>query len=252
VPKPTAGVAEALLGIPVALLIAGSWIMPRRLPDLPRFTASPEFAALHDEAVHWSRTQFGFLEQATPWLQVTGRSTQDWCRVELKTRPDLTIPALSVRCDRRDVAVYGADGPVTRRFAALGPLLEIEDAVPPDGLTQRPVVYVGWASRDQPADPLFTLDGRVRLPSQPGAGQPGGGQAGVEQAGPRASRFLYPVESGPADIDELAAAALARHEHVVVIAMRRCYYLNPDVRHYPLPRRGHPRQALFVNNTPPW
>jgi tetrahydromethanopterin S-methyltransferase subunit E len=53
---------------------------------------------------------------------------------------------------------------------------------------------------------------------------------------PQASRFGHPVETDYANIDELAARALAGHEHVITIGLRPCYYLNPDIRQHPLPR----------------
>jgi hypothetical protein len=61
--------------------------------------------------------------------------------------------------------------------------------------------------------------------------------AAEPQPPPKANRFQRPVQTVYANVDELAARALADHEHVIAIALQHCYYLNPDIRRYPVPRR---------------
>jgi hypothetical protein len=271
-PAPLAALVTTPMGAAGLLLMLGAWLIPRRLPDLRRFTISDQFVALHVESVDWTRALFALIEERAPWLQPTGRRTDDSCCLEVTPEFDVELPAIGVQCDRRVVGVYGVDGPIRDRLAGLGAILAAagcekfflgvgsgygplesgpsranarwrdprragagdEDNTPPAGITQYRTVGVGWASRGEPPNPDYTLDGRWR----------GGGPAEPDPP-PNANSFEHAVEMAYANIGELAARALASHEHVIAIALQHCYYVNPDIRQHPLPRRLIPRLVWF-------
>jgi hypothetical protein len=251
------------------------WLMPRRLPDLPRFTASAGFGPLHDPAVQWTDAQFGLIEAGAPWLDLAGRRLDDSCEVRADKGFDFRLATIGVEGQRSVTAIYGADGPLPALLAGLGAVLgragwgdffsygasasiprgalesqsspvtgnlqpgapgvgpEVTAAgtepVPPAGVHQARQVTIGWASRGQPPDPKWTLDGRWHAP-WPAAPEP-----------PTvASRRCRPVDCRYADTEALAADALSRHEHAIAIRLNVCYFLNPDVRRYPMRRRIFP------------
>jgi hypothetical protein len=269
-PAPLATVVAVPLGAAGLLAILGAWLIPRRLPDLRRFTVSDEFVSVQAGAVDWTQALFSLIEERASWLRLTGRRIDDSCRLEVTPKFDIELPDIGVECDRRVVGVYGADGPIRDRLAGLGAILATagcekfflgvgpgwgplesglsradarwrdprragsadEDATPPAGITQYRTVEVGWASRGEPPDPKYTLDGRWRA----------GGPAEPDPPA-KANRFELAVDTAYANIDELAARALADHEHVIAIGLQHCYYLNPDIRHHPMPRRLIPLLA---------
>ncbi len=263
-PAPLAPVVAVPVGVAGLLAILGAMLVPRRLPDLRRFTASDEFVAVQARTADWTGALFALIEARASWLYLTGRRVDDSCRLEVIPTLDIELPVIGVQCDRWVVGVYGADGPIRDRLADLGGILATagceefflgvgpgygplesalsranarwrdprragssdEDATPPAGITQHRIVQVGWASRGEPPNPDHTLDGRWRA----------GGPAEPDPQA-KASRFECAVETAYANIDELAARALAGHEHAIAITLQHCYYVNPDIRHHALPRR---------------
>jgi hypothetical protein len=241
-----------------------TWHAPRRLPDLVRFTASAGLASLHDPAAAWTGAQFGLIESGAPWLDLAGRRLDDYCRVSGDKSMDLRLAPVGAECRRSVTAIYGADGPLAARLADLGAVLGHAgwaeffsygapsipagslqtqrppvtgqwqpavvpggpEAVPPAGVRQSRQLTVGWASRGQPPDAKWTLDGRWHQ-GQPASPEP-----------PRtASRYCRPVDCRYADTEALAADALSRHNHAIALRIGLCYDLNPDVRHFPMRKR---------------
>jgi len=241
-----------------------TWHAPRRLPDLARFTASAGFASLHDPAAAWTGAQFGLIESGAPWLDLAGRRLDDYCRVSDDKSLDLRLAPIGAECRRSETAIYGADGPLPGRLADLGTVLGHAgwadffsygtpsipagslqthrppvtgqwqpasasggpEAVPPAGVRQSRQLTVGWASRGQPPDPQWTLDGRWHQ-----------GQPASPEPPTTASRHCQPVDCRYADTEALAADALSRHEHAIALRIGICYYLNPDVRRFPMRKR---------------
>jgi hypothetical protein len=264
--------APALIVKPAAaVLFLIAWSMPQRLPDLSRFTASARFGLLHDPAVAWTDAQFGLIEAGAPWLELAGRRPDDCCQVRADKDFDFHRATIGVECERSVTAIYGADGPLPARLAELGTVMsqagwgdffsygaphgvprgtlqsqsppvsgnlqpgapgvgpEVTDAgtepVPPAGVHQARVVNIGWASRGQQPDPKWTLDGRWHA-GEPAAPEP-----------PRtASRSCHLIDCRYVDTEALAADALSRHEHVIAIRLAVPYFVNPDLRHYPMRR----------------
>lgn len=241
-----------------------TWHAPRRLPDLVRFTAGARFASLHDPAAAWTGAQFRLIESGASWLHLAGRRLDDYCRVSDDKSLDLRLAPIGAECRRSETAIYGADGPLSARLAELGAVLGHAgwadffsygaasipagslqsqrppvtgqwqsasapggpEAVPPAGVRQGRQLTVGWTSRGQPPDPQWTLDGRWHQ-GQPPAPEP-----------PRtASRYCQPVDCRYADTEALAADALSSHEHAIALRIGICYYLNPDVRRFPMRKR---------------
>ena len=241
-----------------------TWHAPRRLPDLVRFTASAGFASLHDPAAGWTGAQFGLIESGAPWLELTGRRLDEYCRVSDDKSLDLRLAPIGAECRRSETAIYGADGPLPARLAELGAVLGHAgwvdffsygtpsipagslqsqrppvtgqwqpapapggpEAVPPAGVRQSRQLTVGWASRGQLPDQQWTLDGRWHQ-GQPASPEP-----------PRTvSRQCQPVDCLYADTEALAADALSKHEHAIALRIGICYYLNPDVRRFPMRKR---------------
>ena len=275
-PAPLAPVVAVPMGVAGLMAIVGAMLIPRRLPDLRRLTASDGFVAAQAGAADWTRALFALIEERAAWLHLTGRRVNDSCQLEVIPTLDIELPIIGVQSDRWVVRVYGADGPIRHRLTDLGAILaaagceefflgvtsgygplesalsptngrwrdprragsEDEDAVPPAGLTQYRSVHVGWTSRGEPPNSKHTLDGRYRAggPAEP---DPPAKANHFERAFERA------VETAYADIDELAARALAGHEHAIAITLQLCYYANPDIRRHPLPRRLVPLPVLL-------
>jgi hypothetical protein len=240
-----------------------TWLMPRRLPDLARFTASAGFRSYHAVAVDWTGRQLVLIENGAPWLDLAGRWVDDYCQVRQDKGWDLRPTTIGVQCLRTVTAVYGADGALPARLAELGAVLGAagwgdffsygaphiargsldsqrppvtghwqhapfpagQEALPPAAVKQARSLKVGWTSRDQPADPHWTLDGSWHA-----------GRTGVPSSPRLASRHCQPVDCDKPELDELASRALAAHEHAIVIVIPISYYFNPDTRRFPMRR----------------
>jgi hypothetical protein len=56
----------------VMLVMAARMCLPRRVPNLPRFTRSGEFGELQSAAAWWTDRNVGLIEEGAPWLDRVG------------------------------------------------------------------------------------------------------------------------------------------------------------------------------------
>jgi hypothetical protein len=246
-----------------------TWFMPRRLPDLARFTASPQFGSCHAPAVEWAGRQFGLIQAGAPWLDLAGRWVDDYCQVRIDKGVDFHLAGIGAECFRNLTAVYGADGALPARLSDLdrvlgaagwGDFFSYGAAVIPQGSLgsqQQPPVSGHWQQAPGSVSSPAGLDtpppaGERRLPGMrigwTSRGQPAdpqwtldgrwhAGGTAVPSPPREASLYCHRVDCNDADVDELASHALAAHEHAIVIVIAIGYYFNPDLRRFPMPRR---------------
>jgi hypothetical protein len=255
-------VGDVLL-YPVGRAFIAVWVrtsgLPRRVPNLPRFTRSAEFARLQSAAAAWADRSFELVEQGAPWLDRAGRRVLDRCDTGLDSHAFSFLPdPPSVTCCREVTVVYGCDGSLSARLAELASVLG----------------SAGWGdSSDDGTAPIRDLDRRKRPVRQVNWApvQDFGLPAGLEAMPPERrfplNRWLYmtiswvsrgkslvlvwagersrpgdprtgtpthqPVEVADTGVDQMAGRALERHEHAIAIRIELTYYLNANVNARP-------------------
>ena len=248
--------AGQILVYPAGWVIVALWRrspdLPRRVPNLARFTRSARFRHLHADVASWAVKHFEIIEANAPWLSPTGQETADFCWTGLTTRA-LAFPpdAPSVQCQRVLLRIYGADGPLSSRLGELAQAigaagwgtLEGNATVPLAGLERQdpPTRPISW----RPV-PGFGLPERLRLmpvarqfPSwrwvhmQIGWASRGQSTSAVTLLSPaqagrhtRRSTVCEPLEAMTDGIAETVSRALAAHEHAVVLRIEYTYYIH--------------------------
>jgi hypothetical protein len=253
------GAAAALwwpAGMAVAALYVAVMASPRRVPDLVRFTRSAEFGQLQGAAAAWLDQSWELIDAGAPWLDRVGGQVFDRCETSLQTRA-FSIPRDPPRltCERGITVVYGLDGSLGGRLAELAAALpaagwDTTRSTGPD-LDRKPAIWgVSWSPGTGVPLPavLETMPPEHRRPlhlhmriSWVSRGD-WLGQMSAGQAGPPAATATYrPVEITGTDPEQLAAQALARHEHAIAISVLVPYYQNANVNAQPYRLR---RKAL--------
>jgi hypothetical protein len=236
-----------IAGLPfmVFLFIINFW--PRWVPDLARFTRGAGFRQLHAAWADWLNRNFELIESEAPWLDRAGSRVSDYCQTHQASIGggldwgSIPRPPAMVRCKREVTAVYGFDGSLRDRLAGLSATIaaagweELSYATLLGELARReengdspgsPIVWVSWS---------FIGDfGLLPAPSHVGMstrwisrGQ-SAGQLGLPDTPASANAVCRPAGIAGADICDLAAQALASHEHALAIGLTAHYYPNAD------------------------
>jgi hypothetical protein len=246
-------------GAVVTVLLGAILFLPRRVPDLARLTGSPGLGRLQAAAAAWADQNFELIESGAPWLERAGRWVSDYCETGLNSS-SFRIPREppSVTCSREITVVYGADGGLDGRLAALAAVLGTAGWGDRDGDTTAPIPdldrrqppewCINWSPAGGFALPglLETMppDHRFRLKRwlDMGIGWISRNQpaelvtttAADRRGDPRTASATYqPVEIGGTAVGRLAEHALARHEHAIAIRITITYYLNANVNASP-------------------
>ena len=248
--------AGQILVYPAGWVLVALWRrspdLPRRVPNLARFTRSPRFRRLHADVATWSARHFEIIEANAPWLSPAGQETVDFCRTDLTTRT-LAFPpdAPSVQCQRVLLRIYGADGPLSDRLGELARAVGAVGWGTLDGDVTVPLA--GLERRDPPTRPIswrpvpgFGLPEALRLmpvarqfPSwrwvhmQIGWVSRGQSTSAVTLLSPaqadrnaRRSPLCEPLEAMTDGAADPAGHALAAHEHAVALRIEYTYYVH--------------------------
>ena len=238
---------------PLPALVIMKWGIPRRVPDLVRFTNSPGLRKLHGSAAAWTAQNFERIERAAPWLERVGSRVWDHCHTSSGYLAFTNIrDPRSVVCSRNVATVYSFDGDPVPRLAELSAILHAcgwgglrfdgqkRGYTVPADLRKSPVRASWWPTGDvgypaglQTVPPL----GRPRTIPDMEIGWASRGQSAESidfearwsddiQV---ATLWYQPVEVDDTKIGALAAEALSSHQHAVVIEIELAYYSNPNV-----------------------
>jgi hypothetical protein len=255
--------ALTVLGWPAgavgAVLGAAVLFSPRRVPDLARLAGSPGLGRLQSAAAAWADRNFELIESGAPWLDRAGRWVSDYCETGLNSRP-FSIPRdpASVTCSREVTVVYGSDGGLDGRLAALAAALGTAGWGDRDGDTTAPIPDldrreppewgIDWSPVEGFALPglLETMSPHHKFPLKRwldmGIGWTSRSQpaelvtttAAGRRGDPRNATATYqPVQISGTAVGRLAEQALARHKHAIAIRITITYYLNTNVNASP-------------------
>lgn len=246
------------------------WAPPVRVPDLRRLTRGKEFRDLRSAVAGWMDRFFGVVEREAPWLDRTARDVTDFCETSKYYRHQHVIGkvlAVSfgglpvVECDRSVTVIYGFDGDLAARLAALKAALtragwsgQLDDSTPATFTRLGGRSYLG--SYRHRWEPVPALEAPPVLPVKPQdrdemmhflnvdwASRSFGDQL-QEVSGPSEdarippqTRVYQPLEFsrpvGEAGFAQRMARAVAVHEHAASVTLKLSYYHNTDTNTEP-------------------
>jgi hypothetical protein len=244
-----------ILVYPAGWAIAALWRhspgLPRRVPDLARFTRSGRFRRLHADVAPWAVKHFEIIEANAPWLSPAGQETVDFCWTDLTT-PALTFPdAPSVQCQRVLLRICGADGSLPGRLGELARAIGAAGWGTLQGDATVPLAGLGH--QDPPTRPIpwrpvpgFGLPEGLRLmpvarqfPSwrwvhmQIGWASRGHSALALTLLSPaqadrhtRRSPVCEPLEATTDGVADTVSRALAAHQHAVALRIEFTYYIH--------------------------
>jgi hypothetical protein len=232
-----------------------------------------DFVEVSESVTAWVEGQFGRLERRLEWLSRYGDYVLHYCDV-FRGSPGFSISTiLRPSPHRNEARIYGFDGSLDARLTQLritlaglgwprfqgrrlgGPAPEPKDWTespfghpPPVGAPWRPEEGARTPAGNQAA---ADTEGQVRVPGHIwidvgwlSAGEPFAVPIDTRMPGApdEASRCYQIIDHHPADLADLTRAALAEHEHALIIQIMVWYRVELEQR---LARyRAHPaRQA---------
>lgn len=225
--------------------------LPRRVPNLARFTRSARFRRLHADVAPWAVRHFEIIEANAPWLSPAGQETADFCWTDL-TIQTLAFPdAPGVQCQRVLLRIYGADGPLPGRLRELARAIGAAGWGTLDGDATIPLA--GLARQDPPTRPIswrpvpgFGLPEGLQLipvarqfPSwrwihmQIGWASRGQSARAVTLLSPAQtnrnawrSPLCEPLQAVTDGVADTVSRALAEHQHAVALRIEFTYYIH--------------------------
>lgn len=225
--------------------------VPRRVPNLARFTRSARFRRLHADVAPWAVKHFEIIEANAPWLIPAGQEAADCCWTDLTSQALAFPDTTSVQCQRVLLRIYGADGTLPGRLSELARAIGAAGWGTLDGDTTIPLA--GLECQDPPTRPIswrpvpgFGLpEGLQLMPvarqfptwrwahMQIGWASRGQSTRAVTQLSPaqsgrhaRRSPVCEPLQATSDRTADTVNLVLTAHEHAVAVRIEFTYYIH--------------------------